>query len=289
MTSGARAVVWHGPDRVRLVGERVGDGPLVVLLHGGFQTRGSWRTAVTQLSGEGFSVLSYDLRGHGESGRSPDGAYRVGLHADDLRALLEEVGEPAALVGASLGGAASLVTAGDPSPAVRGQVAALVIVDIVPRLEKVGRDRIATFMGAHLDGFESIEEAAELVAAYVGGPPRPGGGLTRSLRQGDDGRYRWHWDPALLAAGFDGYAEDSIQASLAAARRLETPTLLLRGELSDVVVASGVAEFLDAVPEATYQEIPGVGHMVAAVPNNPFVTAISGYLTALLQPPGDTP
>ena len=80
------------------------EGPLVLLLPGGGQTRHSWGNAGAQLAARGYRTVSLDLRGHGESGWSPDGVYVLDRFVDDLVRVLASLGKPAFLVGASLGG-----------------------------------------------------------------------------------------------------------------------------------------------------------------------------------------
>lgn len=284
-STGVEEIRWSGPDGVPLVGERHrGPGDLVVLLHGGFQNRTAWRRAVVDLTQRGHDVVAYDLRGHGDSGRSAEGRYSVAAHADDLRALLRLLGRPAALVGASLGGGTALAVAGEtreperPGGSAADLVSALVLLDVVPRLEDGGRHRIHRFMSSNKDGFESLDEAAALIAGYAGRAPRSTDGLRRSLRLDDVGRYRWHWDPCMVEDGFNAYNEEHIQSQLAAASRLRVPTLLLRGERSDVVSEAGVAEFLAAAPSAQCRTVPKVGHMVAAMPNSPYIRAAADFL-----------
>ena len=88
----------------------------------------------------------------------------------------------------------------------RGGVArALVLVDIVPRIEVDGVEKIGAFMGAAPTGFESLEEVADAVAAYQPHRKRPSNieGLRRNVRLAEDGRLYWHWDPAFQSLGDD--------------------------------------------------------------------------------------
>ena len=89
---------------------------VVVLLHGGGQTRHSWRTAGERLAILGWTTYAVDLRGHGDSDWAPDGNYGLSGHLDDLMSLTSEIrrrepGQPLSLVGASLGGIVSLIAA----------------------------------------------------------------------------------------------------------------------------------------------------------------------------------
>ncbi|HVW31322.1 MAG TPA: alpha/beta fold hydrolase, partial [Acidimicrobiia bacterium] len=240
-----------------LAATAVGDqGPPVVLLHGGGQTRHAWAATAGRLAVAGFSVLTFDLRGHGESSWAPDGDYSDEVMLADLEAVLSTVRDVPALVGASTGGALSLRYAGG-----RGRVSAIVLVDFVPRLEVSGVERVRSFMLAHADGFESLEQAQAAVAAYAPRPTsgRGSAGLRKNLRQGRDGRWRWHWDPAFMRPAVDPAREATL---VAAARALTAPTLLVRGARSDVVTPAGVRDFLSLAPHARHVEVPDRTHMI---------------------------
>ena len=81
----------------------------MVLLHGGGQTRHSWGTTLSVLGARGWRAYSVDLRGHGDSAWAADGDYTLDAFAGDVIAISRALEEPPALVGASLGGVASLV------------------------------------------------------------------------------------------------------------------------------------------------------------------------------------
>ena len=119
------------------------DGPPVILLHGGGQTRGAWGNTSSAMARHGFRVTALDLRGHGESGWSPDGRYALDQFADDLRTVAATLEQPPVLVGASLGGLTSMLACGE-EPKVR--LKALVLVDIAPLIEKSGENHVIGFM-----------------------------------------------------------------------------------------------------------------------------------------------
>ncbi len=101
-------------------------------------------------------------------------------------------------IGASLGGIASLLALDEPDdPA----FSALCLVDIVPQMRPEGVDAIQGFMRARAaEGFASVQEAADAVAAYLPSPQAPAQHrwLRRNLRLDPDGRWRWHWDARFL-------------------------------------------------------------------------------------------
>lgn len=260
--------------------------PTLLFAHGFGQTRGAWNAAAHTLAARGCRCVTFDSRGHGESDRAPDGEYHMQHFADDLLALAHAQPEPPILVGASMGGLLGLVTAGEVRPT---PFRALVLVDITPRWETAGVERILAFMQAHPDGFASYAEAAEQIAVYL--PQRrerkSEQQLKPLLREGADGRLRWHWDPALLAGGLVSESERYQPRLFAAAANVEVPVLLLSGERSDVVSHHTVEEFLALVPHARHAEVPGATHMLAGDANDAFTAAIAGFIESL-ESAGDT-
>ena len=243
----------------------------VILLHGGGQTRAAWGGAVLEGARRGFHMLSADLRGHGESGWAADGDYTLGAQAADLRAIAEALGRAPFVVGASLGGMTGLAYAATGAP-----LAGLVLVDIAPQVNPAGTERIMAFMRGAPDGFASVDEAADAVAAYLPHRPRPKdtSGLMKNLRLRDDGRYHWHWDPKM----FDGRGPRDMEALRGAARGLTAPTLLVRGQMSEVLSQEGVDDFRTLVPHAEFADIAGADHMVAGDRNDAFNAAAFAFL-----------
>ena len=252
--------------------------PTVVLGHGGGQTRHSWSKCELQLAAAGYFAINYDLRGHGDSDWSPDGDYAIETRASDLIAVAGQGSGPVALVGASLGGITALVAA-----SLGFEVAALVLVDIVPKMSPVGVAKIRGFMMAHGDGFASHAEAADAISAYYPDRPRPKdlSGLSKNLRLGDDGRYRWHWDQRMMT---DTRADPAHMLDLLdrADWTDRVPTLLVRGMKSDIVTADGVADLRRRIPALEIADIGGAGHMVAGDKNDEFNAAVIEFLARVM-------
>jgi pimeloyl-ACP methyl ester carboxylesterase len=272
---------YVAPDGVVLVADvaapRTPGAPAVVLLHGGGQTRHSWGTAARTLAARGYGVVNLDARGHGDSGWSADGRYGLERLALDLREVLATLRGPVALVGASMGGGIALTYVGR---GLQPAAAALVLVDIVPRVEQQGAERIRAFMRANPAGFASLEEAADAVARYYPHRPRPkdASGLRKNLRLRADGRLHWHWDPHVLD-GPHMVEPPTFEATLAeAARHVRLPTLLVRGMQSDIVSEDGVAELRRDLPQVEVLDIAGAGHMVAGDRNDAFNDGVVGFL-----------
>ena len=277
-----RAGYHTAGDGLRLAVETCGaaDAPGLLFAHGFGQTRGAWGGAVAALAAQGCRCVSYDARGHGESGHPPDGHYHMQQFADDLLALAHAQPTPPVLVGASMGGLLGLAMAGETRPA---PFRALVLVDITPRWETQGVERILAFMQAHPDGFAGYAEAAEQIAAYL--PHRSGRKseeqLRPLLRAGADGRLRWHWDPALLSGELVAESERYQPRLLAAAVKVDVPVLLLSGERSNVVSQATTEEFLHLVPHARHVVVAGATHMLAGDANDAFTREIASFIHTL--------
>jgi pimeloyl-ACP methyl ester carboxylesterase len=167
------------------------------------------------------------------------------------------------------------------------------LVDVTPRMELDGVLRIVTFMTANPDGFERLEDAAAAIAAYNPHRPPPSNndGLRKVLRQREDGRWHWLWDPRFMSSkagvmGADRELTEHRMNEMAerlhkAASILTVPTLLVRGALSDLVSEQSVAELLDAVPHARYVDVSHAGHMVAGDNNETFAAEIIEFLGAV--------
>jgi pimeloyl-ACP methyl ester carboxylesterase len=248
-------------------GER---GAPVLLLHGGGQTRHAWRATATAIARTGHIAYALDQRGHGDSDWIDSGAYTFPDFAADLRAVT---------------GVAALLAEGEAIAA--GDVplfAALVLVDITPRVDRSGIAKIQAFMSAHArEGFASVAEAADAVAAYLPHRPRPRShdGLKKNLRLSADGRWRWHWDPRFIEGPRAVGGSRSEDALVRAAQAIKQPTLLVRGASSEVVQEAHAREFLELVPHAEYLDVGGAQHMVAGDQNDQFATAILDFLARL--------
>jgi pimeloyl-ACP methyl ester carboxylesterase len=267
-------------DGITLVGDGHGDPshPPVLLMHGGGQTRHAWGGTARVLARHGWYAVCVDLRGHGDSGWSPAGNYSLDVFARDMVTLARGLARPPALVGASLSGLAALIAQGEAEAAL---FSALVLVDVTPRLDPAGTQHILQFMSAHLaDGFATLEEAADTIAAYVPHRQRPKNldGLAKNLRRHPDGRYRWHWDPQFMLGKKPPDVHSQHDRLFTAARNLRIPTLLVRGRMSDLVTVEAAEEFLTLAPHAKFADVSGAGHMVAGDRNDAFTAAVAEFL-----------
>ncbi len=282
----ARKTPFVGRDGIHLAAETVGEAtaPPALLLHGGGQTRHAWGGTALALAREGWQAISLDQRGHGDSEWADDGDYGFEAFTADVDIVARSFERPPVLIGASLGGIASLMAVGELGTPAR----ALILVDVAVRIERDGVNRIVDFMTARPEGFESLDEVADAIAAYMPHRRRPTdlSGLAKNLRRGEDGRYRWHWDPRFMIGRpprtLDEGAPERMEA---AARSLALPTLLVRGKLSDLLSEEGARHFLELVPHSHFADVSEAGHMVAGDRNDLFTGAVVRFLREALRPP----
>jgi non-heme chloroperoxidase len=284
--------VWTGAQGLRIAGDSWGPprGPLVILQHGGGQTRHAWKGAGERLAAAGYRAVAFDARGHGDSEWAADGRYGQDAMVEDLVCVVSALGDPRpALVGASMGGGTSLVAVGED----RVDATALVLVDVAPRIDEEGARRILEFMAQNPDGFESLEDVARAIADYQPQRKRPRtlDGLAKNVRRGRNGRYYWHWDPRFRRSARHGLT--TRQARLeACARALRLPTLLVRGGLSDVLTEEGAQAFLALCAQCEYVNVPNAAHMVAGDRNDVFTGAVLAFLSRTVPvggPPAHPP
>jgi len=252
----------------------------VLLLHGGGQTRHSWKKTGERIADQGWYVIAPDARGHGDSSWSSQLHYSFTYIAQDLQHIINSLDQKPVLIGASMGGLTSMmVLAQQPTTA-----KALILVDVSPKLEKKGVDRIFKFMAANPEGYESIEAVQTAIASYLPHRKNRGSatGLRKSLRRLPNGNYGWHWDPKILEvwqslsshrdpSEFDGLFNEVL-------KKLTIPSLLVRGGISDVVSKETVKELLAMAPHLKYVNIKDAGHMIAGDSNDIFTNALLRFL-----------
>ena len=275
-------------NRLKLAQSSFGDpaAPPIIFAHGGGQTRHAWRGAAKALAFEGYRSIALDLRGHGESDWAADGDYSLEAIARDLIEVGERVagggGRPH-IVGASLGGLAAIVAAGVLS---RNAFASVTLVDIAPNMDAAGVAKVVEFMGAHIEeGFDSLEQAADVIATYLPNRPRPKDmeGLRKNLRQDNDGRWRWHWDPAFITGVMRRSAIARTGDLEQAVRDIRVPLHLIRGRMSELVSEDSVTAFRSLAPQAHFTDVAGARHMVAGDRNDVFTEAVASFLRQIRE------
>lgn len=273
-------------DGVVIVADAYGDPAHrpILFAHGGGQTRHSWGKTAQILAQNGWYAIAYDHRGHGDSGWSADGVYRLQRFARDQKTIAQQLSPPPVVVGASLGGLSAMLAQGDSDDDI---FSAIVLVDITPNMSEAGALNIIGFMSERSsEGFATLEEAADIIADYTNRPRRGDvSGLAKNLRLRDDGRYYWHWDPNFLTLSRDGLGAPG--PLMAMTQRIRQPMLLVRGRMSDLVTEDIAREFLRLVPRAEYVDVENARHMVAGDRNDIFTQAVLEFVERIAAAESD--
>ena len=277
------APVRFDGDGLELAGEAFGDpgAAPVLFFHGGGQSRNSWRGAARKVGEAGYYGITFDLRGHGGSGWAANGDYLADAYGRDVERLLFQFERRVTLVGASRGGQAALI-GGSRHP---GRVRLIMLADVAPEMRDYGIDGIRAFYDEGERGFAPLEEAADSLSRHLNRRREADASrLARSLRQDDDGRWHWHWDPATGRPEFL-HPPSENEAILAAAARVTSPLVMVRAGLSHLVTDEGVAKFRSLAPQMEVITAPGVGHMFTADRNDEFAADLLDRLLRIPEEP----
>jgi esterase len=252
--------------------------PPIVFAHGGGLTAHTWDVVCLSLR-ERYHCLAYDQRGHGDSAWSSDANYALDDYGADVGRLLDGLGlKRVVLVGMSLGGLASLWYAGRHSE----RLAALVLIDCGPTMERRGADRVMDFTrerpGRSLD--EHIERALEF------NPARSRDllafSMMRNLREHPQGGLTPKYDPI-------SHGPEHGDKMLSWAGQLwdvvpdvQCPALVIRGGNSDVFTEDLARDLAERLPQAGPPvTVENAGHTVQG--DNPagLVRELNGFLAGI--------
>jgi len=249
------------------------DAPSLILLHGFTGHARTW-DAFAEAMTDRYRVLALDQRGHGESGWASVEAYGVEEMRADLAAFVAALGlDRFTLLGLSMGGGVAIHYAGTRPP----ELAALVIVDIAPEVEPAGAGRIQASVRT-TDVFESRDEAFAAARAADSTPPEAHHRhrIEHNLMRTEDGRWTWRYDRALRAPGAVRVRDP--EAGWRAVANIAVPTLLIRGEISDLVSPEIAERMLKANANIRLTTVKGAGHSVPLDQPEGFASACREFL-----------
>ena len=233
--------------------------PPVVCVHG-YTSSGEAFNALARRFVERVRLIAMDVRGHGESAWSPDGAYQYADQASDLAGLVDQLGlHQFTLIGTSMGGIIAMTYAG----AHAERLAGLVINDIGPDPE-AGTQRITQMVGERPDRFASLDDAmayrrrmSPIVASRTEDDQRE---LALGvLRRDATGAWVWKMDPVYITQRVrtGPPPRPPLWPALA---RVHAPTLVVWGSDSDVLSEGQAHRMVEALPKGELVTVPGVGH-----------------------------
>jgi pimeloyl-ACP methyl ester carboxylesterase len=249
-----------------------GDGPPLVLIHGGgsgADSWGNWKDCLPLLARH-FRVVAMDMIGFGKSAKPAAASYDYGQAQRNrhLAGFVEALGiGPASLVGNSMGGATALGVA-------------MARPDLVRKLVLMGSAGIAVSnpdpapMKA-LAGYDyTLEGMRRLVSVLTGPTFRADDAMVKY-------RYELTMQPgareALQAIGQASrsggltYREEDV-------RRVQTPTLVVGGKHDAIAVLARTYKFLELLPNSWGFVLPHCGHWVMVESPNEFSAVVTGFL-----------
>ncbi len=253
--------------------QKQGSGNLV-LLHGYTGHARSWDAFAEAMSAK-YRVLALDQRGHGESGWAAADAYGTDEMVKDLESFVSALGLARfALLGLSMGGLVSIGYAGK-QPA---ELDRLVIVDIAPSLARSGLLKIQNNVTG-TDVFDSVDDAFAQARRYNPVPPEAHHRqrVVDSLMRTEAGQWTYRYDRALRAGG-PPRARMSEEEGWRRVASIDVPTLLVRGENSDILDREVADRMISTLPEGRLVEVAGSGHPVPLDKPEEFLAAVRGFL-----------
>ena len=269
---------FHGHGGVTLAADEAGpsDGPSVIFLHGGGQTRHSWGTALDAASARGLHAITVDLRGHGDSDWAPDGDYSSQSFVADLERFCEAIGfDKFTLIGHSMGGRNSMAFAGSNAQ----KLEKLVIVDIGPDLDPKGSGRITQELidvPEEFDSFEDLYTHQSKQNKFCSEPVLRRR-LTYASKKLPDGKYGWRYDLEIREQRRNnaGPKQPDLWANLPG---IECPVLIVRGSETDTLALETAEKMLEALPNGRLIHVDKAAHMVFEDNPADFIEALHGFL-----------
>lgn len=235
----------------------------VLCLHGLTRNLRDFEELAPRISGLGRRVITASQRGRGLSDPDPVvERYNPGVYAADMLALLDSLGiRRAAFIGTSMGGLMTMIAAA----LAPDRIAAAVLNDVGPEIDPAGLDRIRGYVG----GAASLANWAEAAAQcrIINGIAFPDerddaywiGFARRIFREDTVGGLVLDYDAAISRSVAPGSATTADLWPLFEALK-PIPTLVVRGELTDILMSSTVAEMRRRKPDLVVAAVPRVGH-----------------------------
>lgn len=249
--------------------------PPLVLLHGLRGHARVWEDVAEALCGD-YHVYALDQRGRGDTDHAPGGDYSTDAFVADLVGFLDAISlDKFILFGHSMGGRNSMAFAGQYPE----RLERLCIVDIGPRIEPAGGNRITEELRNLPPRFDNFEDALAHVQtgnrfASESVMRRRLGGQTYET---EDGKIGWKFDMEIREQRINGTAAPAVDL-WPALERIPCPTLVVRGTETDLLTQETAKQMIDVLAQGTLVEIERAGHMVFEDNPSDFIAAVKGWL-----------
>lgn len=225
--------------------------PTLILLHGIARHAHTFDHLASNLARD-YRVIALDMRGHGDSGWSPEGAYLVEDYVKDLVGLVEQLGlRKLTLLGNSTGGRVVQVFAGLHPDLVER----LIVEDVGPERPQDIADSFARRVQQEANGWASEDELVAQLLMQNRRTPEP---LLRTyahfgLKPQANGRLVWKRDPNLVK----GFVSTELWAQVS---RITSPTLYVIGGGSRIVPVETQQRLKQTLRDCEIVTMPGLGH-----------------------------
>ena len=249
--------------------------PPLVMLHGLRGHANVWADVAESLCAD-YHVYALDQRGRGDTDHAPGGDYSTDAFVADLAGFVDAIGlDKFILFGHSMGGRNSMAFAGQYPE----RLERLCVVDIGPRIEPTGGNRITEELRNIPPQFDSFEDALAHVQTgnrFASEPVmrRRLGGQTREL---PDGKIGWKFDPAIREQRINGTAAPATDL-WPALERITCPTLVVRGAETDLLTQETADQMVETLAQGSMVNIERAGHMVFEDNPSDFIAAVKGWL-----------
>lgn len=237
----------------------------VICIHGLTRNSSDFEELAPWIATQGRRVIAVDVRGRGRSQHDSDPEhYNPGVYSDDVIKLAHDLGiARAVFIGTSMGGIITMTTALR-KPKL---IAAAILNDVGPVISPKGLGRIAAYAGKGAD-VADWEEATQYIRR-INLTAFPDNSMDewakwarRAFAENTQGKLELRYDPNIALPLQNGKLKPKSWMANLAFRRLgrQRPTLLIRGDLSDLIEPEQVAHMRAVAPEMQYAEVTGVGH-----------------------------
>ena len=243
----------------------LGEGKPMMILHGLFGFSDNWQTHAKKLS-DYYQVILVDLRNHGRSEWSDEFSYEI--MADDIYKLVQELKlNEFILVGHSMGGKVAMRFAQKHED----MLEKLVVVDIGVKKYPMHHEHIlAGIHAVKLDDVGSRREAEEQLSQFIDSYGIKQF-LLKNLYWVDKGQLAWRMNVKVL----EREMEDILSAL--PVTEVMTPTLFIRGELSNYILDEDIDEIESLFPDSEVVTINGAGHWVHAEAPDEFIETLLSF------------
>jgi pimeloyl-ACP methyl ester carboxylesterase len=251
---------WGAPDK-----------PPLLMLHGIGRVAHTFDHIAPHFASK-YHVMAVDMRGHGDSGWDPNGAYLVEDYVKDIEGLAGQLQLRNIVIwGNSTGGRVAQVFAGlHPD-----LVAAVISEDVGPeRPSQLAENVSRQLKQEDSTGWASEEELlAQLKTSY----PRTSEDILRSLshygtKKRADGRVVWKRDPAIA----NGFVPTELWRFV---RQIKPPIIYILGGRSTVVPVATQEELKKALTQAEIVTVPGAGHYPSEENPSEFLKIVEKFLS----------